>query len=240
MAGHSQFKNIMHRKNAQDAKRSKMFGKFLREISVAIQEGGGRDMTANPALRSAIAKAKQANVPNANIARILKGNNQEDRIYESIRYEGLGPANSALIVDVITDNRNRSACDIRTLFHKNGGRMTDSNTVGFMFERKGMILYDVKTIQKEKLILSALDAGIQDVEEAEEACVLFCVLEQLHQVAEELEKGFGAAKEVQAVWWPHHWVELPDAESYEKLDQLHTALNQHDDVHRVWDNVIQS
>ncbi|ETZ07563.1 putative transcriptional regulatory protein [Holospora obtusa F1] len=238
MAGHSQFKNIMHRKSAQDAKRSKMFGKFLREISVAIQEGGGRDLSSNPALRSAVAKAKQANVPNANIAKILKGNSQEDRPYEILRYEGLGPANSALIVDIITDNRNRSACDIRTIFYKHGGRMTDSNTVGFMFERKGMILYEVTKFHKEDFILFALDSGIQDVEEAEESCVLFCALERLHQVADQLEKKFGLAKEVQAAWWPHHWVELPDAESYDKLDQLHSALTQHDDVQRVWDNVI--
>nr|WP_165780765.1 YebC/PmpR family DNA-binding transcriptional regulator [Holospora curviuscula] len=228
----------MHRKHAQDAKRSKVFGKFLREISVAIQEGGGRDLTANTALRAAVAKAKQANVPNANIARLLKGSTPEDRVYESIRYEGLGPAGSALIVDIITDNRNRSACDIRTLFHKHGGRMTEANTVAFMFERKGMILYETHSVSKEALILFALDAGIQDTEEADDTCVLFCPLEQLHQIAGKLEKMFGSSKEVQAVWWPHHWIELPDTESYEKLDQLRAALDHHDDVHHVWDNVV--
>ena len=238
MAGHSQFKNIMHRKHAQDAKRSKVFGKFLREISVAIQEGGGRDLSANTALRSAVAKAKQANVPNANIARVLKGNSQENGVYESVRYEGFGPAGSALIVDVITDNRNRSACDIRTIFHKHGGRMTDSNTVSFMFERKGIIVYETHSISKDELVLTALDAGIQDTQETDDTCVLFCVLEQLHQVSERLETIFGTAKEVQPVWWPHNWVELPDAKFYEQLDQLHTALNKHDDVHHVWDNVI--
>lgn len=227
----------MHRKNAQDAKRAKVFGKFLREISVAIREGGGSDLMVNASLRAAVARAKQANVPNANIDRALKGNADGDRAYESLRYEGLGPAGSAFIVDIITDNRNRSACDIRTIFHKNGGRMADSNSVSFLFERKGMILYQTEQICTETLMLAALDAGSEDIEEDSRTCMIFCALEKLHQISNTLEIKFGAPQEAQAVWWPSDWIEFSDAETYETVEKLRSALDQHEDVQNVWDNV---
>ncbi len=230
----------MHRKSAQDAKRAKVFGKFLRDISVAIKEGGGTDLKTNAPLRTAVARAKQANVPNVNIDRVLKGNQDDAAVYESVRYEGIGPEGSAFIIELITDNRNRSACDVRTIFNRHGVRLADLNSVTFRFERKGMIIYDTEGICQDTFMMHAIEEGVQDVEIEEFNCIIFCELEDLHKIAAQLEHVFGPAKEVQAVWWPHEWIEVKDASALETIEKFRCALDQNEDVQNVWDNVSSS
>lgn len=227
----------MHRKGAQDAKRAKVFGKFLRDISVAIREGGGTDLTTNGPLRTAVARAKQANVPNVNIDRLLKGTQDDAAVYESVRYEGIGPEGSAFIIELITDNRNRSACDIRTIFNRHGVRLADSNSVTFRFERKGMIIYDTEGICQDTLMMHAIEEGAQDVEAEGTSGIIFCELEALHKIASQLEHSFCPAKEVQAVWWPHEWIHVQDTNALETIEKFRCALDQNEDVQNVWDNV---
>lgn len=237
MAGHSQFKNIMHRKGAQDAKRAKVFARLLREIAVAVKEGG-KEPESNSKLRTAMAHARQANVPNANIERILKeGGSAQQLASENLRYEALGPEGCGVLIEVLTDNRNRSACEIRTLLHKNGGKIADMNSISFLFSHVGCIYYDTATSDMEEaLSLEAISRGAQDIEVEEGVCRILCAVEQFYELHQSLEAVFGTAKEMGLAWIPHTPLELSSPDSYAQLEKLISALDDHPDVQDVWCN----
>ncbi len=235
MAGHSQFKNIMHRKGKQDAMRSKMFGKLAREITVAAKLGTP-DPAMNPRLRLAITAARAENVPKDNIERAIKkalGNEGEN--YDEIRYEGYGPGGVAVIVEALTDNRNRAASDIRSYFTKSGGNLGETGSVSFMFDRVGIIEYDAKVGSGDAMLEAAIDAGADDVASSEDGHEIFASQESLREVAKALETKFGEARKAALVWKPQNTITVDD-ETGEKLFKLLDLLNEHDDVQNVYAN----
>jgi YebC/PmpR family DNA-binding regulatory protein len=233
MAGHSQFKNIMYRKGAQDKKRAKVFGKLGRELQVAAKEGGG-DPSANPRLRAAIAAARVANMPKDNIERaIKKGAGESDgSTYEEIRYEGFGPGGVALIVEVLTDNRNRTASEVRTAFSKNGGNMAETGAVSFMFDRIGEIRYPSSAASDDAMFEAALDAGAADVLASAEGHEIACAPADLHAVAGVLTERFGDPNSAKLVWRPQSTVSVGEGEA-QTLFSLLEALDDNDDVQAV-------
>ena len=190
MAGHSQFKNIMHRKGAQDAKRAKIFAKLIREVAVAAKLGGP-DPDANPRLRSAVAACRQANMPKDNIDRAVKkaSGGDDGENYEEIRYEGYGPGGVAVIVEALTDNRNRTASDVRAAFSKHGGTLAETGAVSFMFDRVGMIHYPAGAGDSDAMFEAALEAGAEDVESGDEGHDIYCLPDDFNTVREALEGG---------------------------------------------------
>jgi len=235
MAGHSQFKNIMYRKGAQDAKRAKMFAKLTREIMVAAREGADPDMNAR--LRAAIAAARAQNMPKDNIERAVKKGSGEDQgaAYEEIRYEGYGPNGVALIVDTLTDNRNRTASDVRSIFSKNGGNLGESNSVAYMFDRVGSISYAPDAAGAEAMFEAALEAGATDVESGEEGHEIVCAPEDLNTVREALEEKFGQPRQAQLSWRPQTLIPV-DEDTARTLFKLIEALEDSDDVQSVAGN----
>jgi YebC/PmpR family DNA-binding regulatory protein len=235
MAGHSQFKNIMHRKGAQDAKRAKVFTKLLREITVAARQGGG-DAETNPRLRTVLTTARQANMPKDNIERAIKKATEgtDGDQYEALRYEGFGPEGIAILVEVLTDNRNRSAPEVRTLFNKNHGRWAEPNSVAFMFQNLGCLTYPL-TSDHEAISLTAIDHGAIDFEtdEKEKTFSIFCPKEAFFSLRDPLEQQFGSPTEAQLIWRPDLWIEVKEPEP---LLDLIEALQDHDDVQHVWSN----
>jgi YebC/PmpR family DNA-binding regulatory protein len=233
MAGHSQFKNIMYRKGAQDKKRAKVFGKLGRELQVAAKEGGG-DPNSNPRLRAAIVAARAANMPKDNVERaIKKGTGGGDMgNYEEIRYEGFGPGGVALIVEVLTDNRNRTASDIRTAFSKNGGNLAETGAVGFMFDRIGEIRYPAAAASDEAMFEAALEAGADDVASSADGHEIACAPANLHAVAGALTERFGDPLSAKLVWRPQSTVAV-DENSAQTLFNLFNALDDNDDVQSV-------
>src|SRR6266567_4736244 len=222
MAGHSQFKNIMHRKGRQDAQKSKLFGKLAREITVAAKLGTP-DPNMNPRLRAAIIAARQENMPKDNIERAIKkalGSDGEN--YDEIRYEGYGPGGVAVIVEALTDNRNRAASDIRSFFTKSGGNLGETGSVAFMFDRTGVIEYDA-------------GAGADDVSSSESGHEVYASQETFHDVAKALEAKFGEPRKAALTWKPQNTVPVDD-ETGEKLLKLIDLLNEHDDVQNVFAN----
>ncbi|MEQ8371267.1 MAG: YebC/PmpR family DNA-binding transcriptional regulator, partial [Alphaproteobacteria bacterium] len=193
MAGHSQFKNIMFRKGAQDAKRAKLFTRLGREI-VAAARLGGTDPDANARLRAAITDAKRANMPKDRIQRAVQQGSGagDDSNYEEIRYEGYGPGGVAIMVEAVTDNRNRTAAEIRSLFNKNGGSLGETGSVHFLFNRVGEIRYSADAAAPEAMFEGALEAGADDVDSGEDGHVITCQAGDLHTVAEALEERIGA------------------------------------------------
>ncbi|MDO8980225.1 MAG: YebC/PmpR family DNA-binding transcriptional regulator [Afipia sp.] len=235
MAGHSQFKNIMHRKGKQDAMRSKMFGKLAREITVAAKLGTP-DPAMNPRLRLAITAARAENVPKDNIERAIKkaiGNDGEN--YDEIRYEGYGPGGVAVIVEALTDNRNRAASDIRSYFTKSGGNLGETGSVSFMFDRVGVIEYDAKVGSDDAMLEAAIEAGADDVASSEDGHEVFASQETFREVAKALEAKFGEARKAALVWKPQNTITVDD-ETGEKLFKLLDLLNEHDDVQNVYAN----
>ncbi|MBR2118711.1 MAG: YebC/PmpR family DNA-binding transcriptional regulator [Pseudomonadota bacterium] len=235
MAGHSQFKNIMHRKGKQDAMRSKMFGKLAREITVAAKLGTP-DPAMNPRLRLAITAARAENVPKDNIERAIKkaiGNEGEN--YDEIRYEGYGPGGVAVIVEALTDNRNRAASDIRSYFTKSGGNLGETGSVSFMFDRVGVIEYDAKVASDDAMLEAAIEAGADDVASGEDGHEVFASPETFREVAKALEAKFGEARKAALVWKPQNTIAVDD-ETGEKLFKLLDLLNEHDDVQNVYAN----
>ncbi|TKT71689.1 YebC/PmpR family DNA-binding transcriptional regulator [Afipia massiliensis] len=235
MAGHSQFKNIMHRKGKQDAMRSKMFGKLAREITVAAKLGTP-DPAMNPRLRLAITAARAENVPKDNIERAIKkalGNEGEN--YDEIRYEGYGPGGVAVIVEALTDNRNRAASDIRSYFTKSGGNLGETGSVSFMFDRVGVIEYDAKVGSDDAMLEAAIEAGADDVASSEDGHEVFASPETFREVAKALEAKFGEARKAALVWKPQNTITVDD-ETGEKLFKLLDLLNEHDDVQNVYAN----
>jgi YebC/PmpR family DNA-binding regulatory protein len=235
MAGHSQYKNIMHRKGRQDAAKSKLFGKLAREITVSAKLGQP-DPDMNPRLRAAIMAARAENMPKDNIERaIKKASGGDAETYEEIRYEGYGPGGVAVIVEVLTDNRNRTAGEVRATFTKSGGNLAETGAVSFMFDHVGVIEYGVEAASADAMFEAALEAGADDVLSSENAHEIYAAQERFGAVAKALEAKFGEARKASLVWRPQNTVALDD-EQGEKLLKLIESLNEHDDVQNVYAN----
>ena len=232
MAGHSQFKNIMHRKGAKDAKRAKLFTKLAREITVAAKLGLP-DPAYNARLRSAINDAKAESMPKDNIERAIKkatGADQEN--YEEARFEGRGPGNVAIIVEALTNNRNRTATDLRVAFSRNGGALGETNSVAYCFQRVGQIHFTTNVGDADKVLSAALDAGADDVSSDEKGHDVYCAPDDLHAVQKSLEAALGPAETARLEWRPTMSVDVA-GETAEELMNLLTALDDNDDVQRV-------
>ena len=235
MAGHSKFKNIMHRKGKQDAVRSKMFSKLAREITVAAKMGTP-DPAMNPRLRAAVNAAKAQSMPKDNIQRAIdKASKGDAENYEEVRYEGYGPGGVALIVEALTDNRNRTATNVRTAFAKNGGNLGASGAVSHGFERLGLIEYAGTVGDEDKVLEAAIEAGADDVESDADSHAIWVAVENLHPVARELEKVLGEAEGVKLAWKPSLKVDV-DEETARTLLKLIDVLDDDDDVQTVWGN----
>ncbi len=235
MAGHSQFKNIMYRKGAQDAKRAKQFTKIAREITVAAKENG-TDAHTNPRLRLAMQKARSMNMPKDNVDRAIKRASGTDTDhYEEVRYEGYGPGGAAIIVEALTDNRNRTGGAVRAAFSKHGGALGESGSVTFTFERVGQILYPVDAISAERVLEAAIEAGALDCVSDENAHTIITEFEGLGAVAKNLEENFSAPQEVGVIWKPMNGVSL-DEEKATKIMKLISVLEDDDDVQNVYSN----
>jgi YebC/PmpR family DNA-binding regulatory protein len=235
MAGHSQFKNIMHRKGRQDAAKSKLFGKLAREITVAAKLGVP-DPEMNPRLRAAMLAARAENMPKDNIERaIKKALGSEGESYEAIRYEGYGPAGVAVIVEVLTDNRNRTAGEVRASFTKSGGNLAETGAVSFMFDHVGVIEYDAKAASAEAMFEAALEAGADDVVSTAETHEIYAAQDHFGSVAKALEQKFGDPRKASLTWRPQNTVAVDD-EQGEKVLKLIENLNEQDDVQNVYAN----
>ncbi|MEA3032593.1 MAG: hypothetical protein QOH86_609 [Sphingomonadales bacterium] len=235
MAGHSKFKNIMYRKGAQDKKRSAMFSKLAREITVAAKMGLP-DPNANPRLRAAVTAARAQSMPKDNIQRAIdKAAGGDAENYEELRYEGFGPGGTALIVEALTDNRNRTATNMRTIFSKNGGNLGASGSVSHGFERLGLIAYPAAAGSDDEVLEAAIEAGADDVESDEDGHQIWTGVDSLHGVARALEDSLGEAESVKLAWRPTTSVEV-DGDAAGQLVKLIDALEEDDDVQTVWGN----
>lgn len=236
MAGHSKFKNIMHRKGAQDAKRAKLFTKIVREVTVAAKEAGA-DPDHNPRLRMAIQSAKEANIPKDRLQQAIQKavNPAEGENYEEIRYEGYGPGNTALIVEALTDNRNRTASDVRSTFTKHGGQMGESGSVGYLFKKVGMIVYPESTASSDAIFEATVEAGGDDCLLEDGLHEIICAPESFHQVRAKLEEKFGSPESASITWKPNS-TQMLTVENGEKLLKLLDALEDCDDVQNVIGN----
>ena len=235
MAGHSKWANIQHRKGRQDAARSKLFSKLSKEITVAAKMGDP-DPEKNPRLRLAVKEAKSNSVPKDVIERAIKKSAAgEGDEYEEIRYEGYGPNGVAIIVEAMTDNRNRTASNVRSTFSKNGGNLGETGSVGFMFERKGEITYGLGVGDADTVMMAAIEAGAEDVESSEDGHVIWCQDTDLSEVASVLETELGESESTKLVWKPTTTTEL-DLEGMRGLMKLIDALEDDDDVQRVTSN----
>ena len=237
MAGHSQFKNIMHRKGAQDAKRAKVFTKIIRELTVAARSGLP-DPASNPRLRAAIISARAGNMSKDTIDRAIKrGAGGEDGTnYEEVRYEGYGPGGVALIVEALTDNRNRTAGDVRTAFNKAGGALGETNSVSFMFQRLGEVTYPAKVASTDAMLEGAIEAGADDVESGEEDHVILCAPDDLSAVRDALEATFGPSSSAKLVWRPATTAPVTDEDVAQSLFKFMDVLEDNDDVQTVYAN----
>ena len=235
MAGHSQFANIMYRKGAQDKKRARLFSKLVREMMTAARQSPDRE--ANPRLRAAIVAARAVNMPKDNIERaIRRGSGQEPGVvYEEVRYEGLAPGGVALIVEALTDNRNRTATNVRTIFSKNGGNLGASGSVSHGFERLGLIEYPGQAGDSDKVLEAAIEAGAEDVESDEDGHRIWTAIDSLHEVARALEPMLGEAESTKLAWKPSTEVEVRGDQA-QQLMNLIDALDEDDDVQTVWGN----
>ena len=235
MAGHSQFKNIMHKKGRQDAIRSKLFSKLAREITVAAKMGLP-DPAMNPRLRAAILAARAESMPKDNIERaIKKATGSEAESYDEIRYEGYGPGGVAVIVEVLTDNRNRTAGDVRAAFTKSGGNMAETGAVSFMFDHVGAVEFDGKVANADQMLEAAIEAGAEDVVSVESGHEIYTTTDSLREVAKALEAKFGEPRKAALVWKPKNTVAVDD-EKGEQLIGLLETLNENDDVQNVYAN----
>ena len=236
MAGHSKWANIQHRKGRQDAARSKLFSKLSKEITVAAKMGDP-DPDKNPRLRVAVKEAKASSMPKDNIDRAIKkaaGGDAEN--YEEIRYEGYGPNGVAIIVEAMTDNRNRTASNVRSTFTKRGGNLGETGSVAFLFDRKGQIVYGTETGSEDDVMMAALEAGAEDVETGEDGFVVWCADSDLNDVSAALEAALGEAESTRLVWRPQTTTEL-DLAAAQSLMKLIEALEDDDDVQSVTANM---
>ena len=235
MAGHSQFKNIMHRKGRQDAVRSKMFSKLSKEITVAAKMGGP-DPDANPRLRLAIQNARSQSMPKDNIQRaISKSQAGEGDDYEEVRYEGYGPGGVAIIVEALTDNRNRTASSVRSAFTKFGGNLGESGSVAFMFDRVGEITYKPETGDADTVMEAAIEAGAEDVQSDENGHIITCAFTDIGEVSSALAESLGEAESVKPNWKPQNSTPV-DEDKAGTLMKLMGVLDEDDDVQNVYAN----
>ncbi len=235
MAGHSKWANIQHRKGRQDAVRSKLFSKLAKEITVAAKMGDP-DPEKNPRLRMSVKEAKSNSVPKDVIDRAIKkatGGDSED--YEEIRYEGYGPGGVAVIVEAMTDNRNRTASTVRSTFSKHGGNLGETGSVSFMFDRKGEVSYPAEVGDADTVMMAAIEAGAEDAESSEDGHVIWCADTDLNDVSTALETDLGESESTKLVWRPTVTTEL-DLDGMQKLMKLLDALEDDDDVQRVTAN----
>lgn len=236
MAGHSQFKNIMHRKGAQDAKRAKQFAKVIREITVAARSGLP-DPAANPRLRAAISAAREVNMPKDTVDRAIKkatGAAGGDD-YVEIRYEGYGPAGVAVIVEALTDNRNRTASEVRAAFSKYGGSLGEMNSVSFMFQRLGVVTYPASVASEDEMLEAAIEAGADNVESTDTTHEITCAVESFFAVRDALEGKFGEPESAKLDWRPENSVAL-DEDKARTVLKLLDVLEDNDDVQNVYAN----
>jgi YebC/PmpR family DNA-binding regulatory protein len=235
MAGHSKWANIQHRKGRQDAVRSKLFSKLAKEITVAAKMGDP-DPDKNPRLRLAVKEAKSVSVPKDVIDRAIKkslGGDAEN--YEEIRYEGYGPGGVAVIVEAMTDNRNRTASNVRSSFNKFGGNLAETGSVSFMFDRKGQVIYGIDAGDADIVFEAAIEAGAEDVESSDEDHIIWCEASDLNDVSTALEAALGEAQSTKLVWKPQTQTEV-DENSGATLIKLIAALEDDDDVQTVTAN----
>ena len=233
MAGHSQFKNIMYRKGAQDKKRAKLFAKLIREITVAAKIGLP-DPDANPRLRAAVAAARAANMPKDNVERAIKraAGGEDDTAYEEIRYEGYGPGGVAIIVEALTDNRNRTASEVRSAFSKFGGSLGETNSVSFLFDRLGVVGLDAGAGSAEEVFDAAVEVGASNVESTADGHEVNCEPDDLTAVRDALAERFGDPREARLIWRPQTTVSIDEAQA-ESLLKLIDLLEDSDDVQQV-------
>jgi len=235
MAGHSQFKNIMHRKGRQDAVKSKLFGKLAREITVSAKLGLP-DPGMNARLRAAILAARAENMSKDSIERaIKKASGGEAETYDEIRYEGYGPGGVAVIVEVLTDNRNRTAGEVRSTFTKSGGNLAETGAVSFMFDHLGVVEYEAQAASPDAMLEAAIEAGAEDVASSESGHEIYTQPDSLALVGKVLEARFGEPRKTALVWKPQNTVPVDD-EQGEKVLKLIEGLNEHDDVQNVYAN----
>ena len=237
MAGHSQFKNIMHRKGAQDAKRARAFAKIIREITVSARQGLP-DPAANPRLRAAVAAAREVNMPKDTVDRAIKkasgAATGED--YVEVRYEGYGPAGVAVIVEALTDNRNRTAADVRAAFSKHGGALGETNSVAFLFNRTGVVRYPAEAASDDAMLEAAIEAGAGNAESGPDGHEVTCAVEDFFAVRDALEARFGAPDAAAVEWRPTTNAAL-DEERAQAVLKLVDVLEDNDDVQNVYTNV---
>jgi len=233
MAGHSQFKNIMHRKGAQDKKRAKVFSKIIRELTVAAKDGD--DASTNPRLRLAISNARAANMPKDTMDRAIKrGAGDEDgTVYEEVRYEGYGPSGVAIIVDALTDNRNRTAAEVRAAFTRFNGNLGETNSVSFMFDRVGMIQYAADVASNDAMFEAALEAGAENVESTVEGHEIVCKPDDFAAVRETLIAKLGEPLSASLAWKPNTMTEIVEQKPAETLMKLIDTLEDNDDVQSI-------
>jgi YebC/PmpR family DNA-binding regulatory protein len=235
MAGHSQFKNIMHKKGKQDALRSKLFSKLAREITVAAKMGLP-DPAMNPRLRAAVLAARAENMPKDNIERaIKKASGAEAENYDEVRYEGYAPGGVAVIIEALTDNRNRTAGEVRSYFTKAGGTLAETGAVSFMFDHVGVIEYDAKVGSEDAMMEAAIEAGADDVVSGPDGHEITTAMEGLRDVAQALETKFGEPRKVGLIWRPQNTIAVDD-EAGEKILRLVSTLEDNDDVQNVYAN----
>ena len=236
MAGHSQFKNIMHRKGAQDAKRAKVFTKLIRELTVAAKQGG--DPATNARLRAAVIAARVANMPKDTqdraIARGMGAGDADN--FEEIRYEGYGPGGVAVVVEALTDNRNRTAPEVRSSFTKYGGNLGETNSVSFQFDHVGLIEYPLASVTADRLLEIALEGGADDIQQEGDVHQVFCQIPDFHKVREELSKHLGDPISAKIIWKPLNFITV-DEQTASSVLKLLEMLEDNDDVQAVFSNV---
>ncbi len=235
MAGHSKFKNIMHRKGAQDARRAKKFARLTKELQVAVR--GGTDPSSNPRLRSALSACRAVNMPKDNIQRVIKkAEDGENSNLEEIRYEGYAAGGVALIVDALTDNRNRTAAEVRSSFTKYGGNLGETGSVSFMFNNVGQIVYKQNIMSEDEIFDIAIEVGADDVKADENNYEIITSVNEFNNVREKLEIIFGVPDQAQLIWYPENNVQIDDERKATSILKLLDTLDNCEDVQGVYGN----
>ena len=235
MAGHSKFKNIMHRKGAQDARRAKKFARLTKELQVAVR--GGTDPSSNPRLRSALSACRAVNMPKDNIERVIKkAEDGENSNLEEIRYEGYAPGGVALIVDALTDNRNRTAAEVRSSFTKYGGNLGETGSVSFMFNNVGQIVYKKNIMSEDEIFDIAIEVGADDVKADENNYEIITTVNEFNNVREKLESILGVPDQAELIWYPENNVQIDDERKANSILKLLDTLDNCEDVQGVYGN----